>query len=178
MACCKRSFANCMSTCQLALSYARTYQYIHTYIRTYISWSMSSQNAFPVFFLLRTNIPWNIRIFPDAHIHLRLPLHQSLLQLHYYICLHELPAQACLAWTPAGEQTTHSSVDSRDIEQASVWPPDQIEEMSLPVARQLILIERSKSLFEWLVLTLFGLALALALDWLRTKGPYLLLHLT
>lgn len=82
--------------------------------------------------------------------------------------IHELPAQASLVWTPAGEQTTHSSVDSRDIEQASVWPPDQIEEMSLPVARQLILIERSKSLFEWLVLTLFGLALALALDWHRT----------
>ena len=45
-----------------------------------------------------------------------------------------------------------------------------IEEMSLPVAQQLILIEGSQSLFEWLVLTLFGLALALALalDWHRT----------
>ncbi len=67
---------------------------------------------------------------------------------------------------PAGEQTKHGSADSRHLEQASVWPPDQIEEMSLPVARQLILIERSKLLFEWLVLTLFGLALALALGWL------------
>ena len=40
--------------------------------------------------------------------------------------------------------------------------------MSLPVAHQLILIEGSQSLFEWLVSTLFGLALALALDWHRT----------
>ena len=46
-------------------------------------------------------------------------------------------------------------MDSRDNEQASVWPPDQIEEMNFPVARQLVLIERSKSPFEWLVVTLF-----------------------
>ena len=43
-----------------------------------------------------------------------------------------------------------------------------IEEMSLPGAHQLIPIEGSQSLFEWLVSTLFGLALALALDWHRT----------
>ena len=73
-------------------------------------------------------------------------------------------------------------MDSRDIEQASVWPPGQIEEMSLPVAHQLILIKSSKSPFDWLVVTLFGLALdwhwtgiGLAPDWLRTKVPYLLL---
>lgn len=53
-----------------------------------------------------------------------------------------------------------------------------IEKMSLSVARQLILIEGSQSLFEWLVSTLFGLALALALDWHRTgccgtRVPYL-----
>ena len=53
-----------------------------------------------------------------------------------------------------------------------------IEEMSLPVARQLILIEGSTSLFEWLVSTLFGLALALALDWHRTGCGTILGYLT
>ena len=82
MACCKRSFANCVSTCQLALSYARTYTstYQYTHLHTHISWSMSPQNAFPVFLPLKY-IPWNIRIFPVDHIHPRLPLHLSLLQL-------------------------------------------------------------------------------------------------
>ena len=149
------------------LSCARTY--IHTYVHQL---DMSPQNAFLVFSLLEKYLASSIGgVF-------RVPI-----SIFAYLSnLSLLRFRACLAW-PCQLVSRRSLV---------VWtratlikrrfdhqPP--IEEMSLPVARQLILIEGSQSLFEWLVSTLFGMALALALDWHRTgcgsRVPYLPLPL-
>ena len=105
-----------------SLPCARTYIhiyihiYIHTYIHTYLPTPAGyvSLNRLPG--LLAAEIISHgkgIGGFPGAHIHLRLPFPPITAPAF------EPVLRGCQLVT----RRRHGSVDSRDIEQASVWPP-------------------------------------------------------
>ena len=171
MACCKRSFANCVPTCKPALSYARTYQYMHTYLHQLdyvfpkrLSGLLAAE-LYPMELLELSQLAISILAYLSTY--------------HCYSCGNRIITYTYMSCQLKPVLRGRQLVNRRRM---VVWTRaimskrpfgHQIQEMNFPVARQLILIERSNSPFEWLVVTFVWTGTGLAPYWLRTKALYL-----